>query len=85
MKIANPVRVQTLERLGQILEEEFRARFSVSGCEWRSPLSNRALDGLMYTLGPRELIVGLGSNSANALEMLREARSRLRAQLLSFA
>ncbi len=33
----------------------------------------------MFTLGPREFIVGLGSNSDNAVEMLRRARGALRA------
>lgn len=31
---ATPVRVQTLERLGQILEEKFRTQFASVGCEW---------------------------------------------------
>lgn len=32
----------------------------------------------MFTLGPHEAIIGLGSNSSNALEMLRRARSEIR-------
>jgi 2-amino-4-hydroxy-6-hydroxymethyldihydropteridine diphosphokinase / dihydropteroate synthase len=33
----------------------------------------------MFKLGPRELLLGLGSNSADAMEMLRAARALLRA------
>lgn len=33
----------------------------------------------MFTLGARELIIGLGSSSTDALEQLRRARARLRA------
>ncbi len=36
----------------------------------------------MFNLGPREFIVGLGSNSPNALTMLRRAKDKLRAHPL---
>ncbi len=36
----------------------------------------------MFTLGPRDLLIGLGSNSPNALEMLRRARALLRGEEL---